>query len=331
MQFPSYVPAAVRKKISRYLEGESDRDIPGYIQLLACAGSHLCELSRAIQSRKDRGEIEYLPNLHKQMADAVQRRDGLARDVDILKRLANDPRMREAFRLLNDEFTNGNQFEGFIFSAWVARADYANYRDRLKRAGELKGEIAKTARALAVLIRRFANTGVDGPDEFWSIPALLRRTDSDDVLWRPLRRQLLGDRPESAGEPGASDVDNAPTIEVRFVAQDDRVKVDHQQQALDTTRYIWHLSPPLPALLESVATAARSFTPRESGMIAAALISRQRSNKTEYLRAFANRLIDSGIAVTTPVMHAMVPAANVVINSSELDVSYDDVRKALRN
>jgi hypothetical protein len=120
-----------------------------------------------------------------------------------------------------------------------------------------------------------------------------------------------------------------PTIEVRFVGQGDTVEIDPEQQARDTLRYIWHLSPTLPELLGSVASAARSFKPSEPGMIGAALVSRQRSNKTEYLRAFANRLVDSGIALTTPVMQAMVSVANVAIDLPEVDVSYDDVRKAL--
>jgi hypothetical protein len=109
----------------------------------------------------------------------------------------------------------------------------------------------------------------------------------------------------------------------------DKPTVDVEQQARDMLRYIWGLSPDVPAVLATLARAARDFQPTETGMIAAALSTRQRSTRTEYLRAFADRLIDSGVPLTNAVMRAMAVVANVVINSPDLDVSYDDVRKAL--
>jgi hypothetical protein len=58
--------------------------------------------------------------------------------------------------------------------------------------------------------------------------------------------------------------------------------------------------------------------------------SRQQSVKAEYLRAFGNLLTEQhGFILTTDIMKAMAIAANVVINSPDIDVTYDDVRKAL--
>ena len=90
------------------------------------------------------------------------------------------------------------------------------------------------------------------------------------------------------------------------------------------------------ALLDMVASAARSFQPKIRGMAGAALASRQQNTKTEYLRAFAflltvHRLPNFQIALTTPVMKAMAIAANVALNLPDVDVTYDDVRKALSN
>ena len=69
-------------------------------------------------------------------------------------------------------------------------------------------------------------------------------------------------------------------------------------------------------------------------MVGVAIESRQRSPKTEYLRAFGflvtvHRLANWQIALTTPVMQAMAIAANVAMNLPDVDVTYDDVRKAL--
>jgi hypothetical protein len=83
-------------------------------------------------------------------------------------------------------------------------------------------------------------------------------------------------------------------------------------------------------LLDTLANAARSFNPSATGMIGAAIASRQRSPKTEYLRAFGKLLSDEhGFALTTPIVKAMAITANVVINLPDVDVTYDDVRKAL--
>jgi hypothetical protein len=65
-------------------------------------------------------------------------------------------------------------------------------------------------------------------------------------------------------------------------------------------------------------------------MIGAAIESRQKSPKTEYLRAFGNLLTDvHNFALTKSIMQAMAIVANVVVNFPDVDVTYDDVRKAL--
>jgi len=65
-------------------------------------------------------------------------------------------------------------------------------------------------------------------------------------------------------------------------------------------------------------------------MIGAAIASRQRSAKTEYLRALGNQLTDAHcFTLTMPIMQAMAIVANVAINLPDVDVTYDDVRKAL--
>ncbi len=190
MDFPAYVPAAVRANIESLLYGEQKRHIAGFLGLLEKAQHELEDISESLERNALRGENEYLDNLRRQRIEALTHRDELAAEVDCLRRLAHDSRMREVFAVLTREIIDDEQWGGFIYSAWAARVDFAKYRDRLKRAVELKGEIAEAAENLSKLIRQFADTGVNGPSELYSIPELLRQTDNFQMkchnlhMWR---------------------------------------------------------------------------------------------------------------------------------------------------
>jgi hypothetical protein len=307
MDFPAYVPAAVRAHVLTLIEGDA-REPVGWAASLAFAEESLARINRAIEGYLRRGEDDYLPSLRAQKAEALAHRDAIAGDLDCLRRLAHDGRMADAYALLTREFTDDQQWRGFIRAAWSARIDFAKHRDRLRRAAELKDDIADAAERLARLIREFSEKDANGPGELYSIPELLRRTDNHEMrghnlhMWRAMRRHVLGD-------PSGTDSDD---------------------QARDSLRYAWGTAPGVPELLDTMASAARGFKPGESGMIGAALESRQQSPKAEYLRAFASLLTDvHGFILNPRLMRAMAVVATVVINSPDIDVSYDDVRKRL--
>ncbi len=339
MDFPAYVPAAVRAHITTLIEGDSSEP-QGWAASLANAEETLSRIDRTIETYVRRGEDDYLPSLRKQKAEAQSHRDRLAGDVGCLRRLGSDARMRDVFALLTREFIDDQQWRSFTYAAWAARVDFAKYRDRLKRATELKSEIADAAETLAKLIRQFADTGISGPSELYSIPELLRQTDNHEMqdhnlfMWQSMRRHVLGDLPrEDVPEAKLADGGGEPpTVEIVrvFLAPEEKVEIDPVQEARNMLRYAWGTAPDFSALLGTMAKAARAFTPSEPGMIGAAIGSRQRSPKTEYLRAFGNLLTDvHKFALTTPIMQAMAIVANVVINLPDVDVTYDDVRKAL--
>jgi hypothetical protein len=200
MDFPAYVPAAVRAYIATLIEGDS-YETTGWQESLANAERLLAEIDEKIQSGIRLGNEKHLSDLRNERAEAVAHRDSLKAEVDCLRRLAHDGRMREAYAILTREFADDRQWRGFIYSAWAARVDFAKYRDRLKQAAELMGEIAQAAETLAKLIRQFSATGINGPSEFYSIPELLRQTDNDEMqehnlhMWRSMRRYVLGDPP----------------------------------------------------------------------------------------------------------------------------------------
>lgn len=353
MDFPAYVPAAVRAQITTLIEGDS-RQPMGWQESLARAERQLAEIEGKIESCIRWGKDDYLPVLRKDRAEAVAHRDRLAGDVDCLRRLGginplpkggpkklapNEESMRDAFALLTREFNDDKQWRDFIYAAWAARVDFAKYRDRLKRAAELKGEIADTAEILAELIRQFSETGINGPGEFYSIPELLRQTDNHEMqghnlhMWRSMRQHVLGDVPRRdfpESKPVGESGEPMPPIEIVIVPMGEKAEIDPEEEARNMLRYAWGTAPDFPALLDTVAKAGWAFKPSESGMIGAAIESRQKSQKTEYLRAFGNLLTDAhNFTLTTPIMKAMAVVANVVINLPDVVVVYDDVRKAL--
>ncbi|MGC9456621.1 MAG: hypothetical protein ACP5DC_03770 [Halothiobacillaceae bacterium] len=321
MNCPDFVPEAARSYISALLEGDSWEPM-GWRAVLDSA-------EEALSSLKSNGTNT--DEQRKQIAEAKAHRDEVADSVACLERLAIDERMKKPYQLLAEEFTENQQWERFIHAAWAARMDYSKYRDRVKRATEVKGKIAQKAEELAALIRQIGDTGVDAPGELFSMAELLRQTDSgerrpsDRILWRGLRKHVLGDLPE---RESTELMQNHP-IKIERVAAEN-VQISPEEQARNTARYSWGIAPSVPACLETIANVARQFRPKETGAIGAAIQTRQRSDKTEYVRAFGQIMEQSqGRTLTVITLKAMALVANVVINLPDVDVSYDDVRKAL--
>lgn len=313
MDFPGYVPPAVVKHITALVDGDSIEPF-GWAKSLENAEHELRRIDGAIASKTKSGEHEYLGSLRRQRMEAVEHRDLLAGEVSCLHRLANDPRMFEAIEILTPEFTNDDQWRAFFGSARAARMDYGKVRQKIRRATELSAEIADAAEGLRHALLRFAECGTSAPSEFFSVAALLRATDNHEMqdhnlsMWRSRRKYVLGDYVEGESQRvGSSAADPMAAV-----------------------RYGWGVAPDLPELLTTLSHAARAHVPAALGISAVALASRQSSVKTEYLRAFGNLLGDvHRLDITATVMRAMAVAANVVINDQEIDVSYDDVRKAL--
>ena len=354
MDFPAYVPAAIRAHITTLIEGDS-WESQGWAASLANAEETLARIDREIETYVRRGADDYLPSLMIQRAEALAHRDRLAGDVGCLRRLAHDFRMRDAFALLTREFTDDMQWRSFIHAAWAARVDFTKHRDQLKRATELKNEIAIAAKKLATLICQLEDTGIGGPSEFYSISELLRQTDNHEMqgynlyMWRAMRHHVLGDFTRQdvleekeiqleldLGDPSDSFFgiyhiprDDASDIVIRVISTSSDLD-DPIEQERNAVSYGWSTAPHLSSLLNTVEKSAQQWKPSADGFINAAITSRQKSPKTEYLRAFGNLLTDiHNFALTTQIMQAMAIVANVVINLPDVDVTYDDVRKAL--
>ena len=340
MDFPAYVPAAVRAHITSLIEGDS-YDPHGWAASFANAEESIARIDRDIEINIRRGEDDYLDGLRTQKAEAQAHRDLLAADLECLRRLGSDPRMRDAFALLTTEFTDDQEWRSFIRAAWAARVDYKKHRDRLKRATELSCEIADAAKTLANLIREFSKIGLNGPDEFYSVSEILRRTDNHEMqghnlhMWRSMRQHILGelpirDLPET--KIVIENIDLESLAEITRAHVGERVAIAPEEEARNMLRYAWGTAPEFPALLDTVAKASLAFSPRESGMIGAAIDSQKHNPKTEYVRAFGSLLTEiHGFTLSRPFIKTITIVANVVINQPDVDMTDDDVRKALKN
>ena len=152
-------------------------------------------------------------------------------------------------------------------------------------------------------------------------------------MWRSMRHHVLGDLPRR-DIPDAKATERSgesiPPIEIDLVPMGEKADIHPEEKARNMLRYAWGTAPDFSALLNTMADAARAFKPSESGMIGAAIESRQKSPKTEYVRAFANLLTEvHKFELTAPVHKAIAFVANVVINQPDVDVTSEDVRKAL--
>jgi hypothetical protein len=81
MDFPDYVPAAVRAHITTLMEGDS-REPMGWQETLASAECDLAEIEGAIKTKTRPGEVKYLGGLRKQRATAIELRDVLVETVE---------------------------------------------------------------------------------------------------------------------------------------------------------------------------------------------------------------------------------------------------------
>lgn len=341
MEFPAYVPAALRSYYKSMIEGNESKGAPGYVETLRKAEDRVRNVEQNLDRNNSMGDMEMVLSTRKNLALAVERRDMIANDVECLHRFINDIRMKDVYGKLTLIFEEDRQWENYIHAAWAARQDYSRYRDRLKQALELKNKIGVAATKLADLLKQVDEVGYsDWPPEFFSIPALLMNTDNHQNgdhnldMWQGLSSFILGDSPlERDNEPVAEGEHEPPhKVEIRevYVGKNQKVDLDPVEEFRNSLRYAWDTAPPLSSLLETVSDVADNFTPSESGMVAAAIDSRKPSSRTEYIRAFASLLRDRhGFVISADIIQAMAITANVVNNLPNEDMSFNDVRGAL--
>lgn len=313
MIFREFVPSAVKAQLAFLMLGK--KGTRGYAEIYDEAKSKFNALDQALTLRIAAGERDGLDDCRADLHAAKLNLELAQAEVDCLNRFATRDEMKEAFDVLGAEFTTDAQWAAFIYAAWAARMDFSKFRDRLKRARDLRGQIKDAANHLAALLDEFDKIS-DGPAEFQLIPTLLEKTEARELgghnlhWWSSMRPIVLGHPKEVPS--GLEDFD------------------EWEERARKTLRVAWAAAPHLPALLRTVASVAGDFTPTEDGVIGSALQTRQHSKRTAYIRAFRKILADGGEVPLTPaVMRGVASVATVAINDPALTVTIHDVRQAL--
>jgi hypothetical protein len=337
MKFPLYIPEPIKQQATHYLDGSDSWH--GYRTSLKEKKEKLSEINERITYWKlpeqDADYAEHqLEELRTEKIECEQRIEELDRDINSINRLIYDGSMKEVYRLLINEFhgdeSADRKIDQFIFFAWSANINYAKPREAMKKAIGLSKEISATATKLAKLLNEISETGINRPDDFFSIASLLENTDNSGnnlYIWRSVRKYILGDSPDR--EPRQVDDTTHGHVIVNLISEENHLQIDPQEQARNLLRYGWEKAPCLPEILNTVAKAADEFKASCGYFADAALVSRQKSHKTEYIRGYVNLLCNGGINLSTDIVNAIANTATVVINSPDLIVTYDDVRKAI--
>jgi hypothetical protein len=331
MDFPSYVPNAVRELIAGMLDGDVARDWAdlGWRGALENSQRELQRLEGLMQSVRD---PEGLTNLRVECAKERANAQDLGENVASLERLALRPEMQTAYARLVGTLGTDAELKAFIRAAWGAHMNYGTFRDRLKEAAEIARKVADAAGTLHDLLQKAEGFGTYLPGEFFGIRSLLRNTDHDPddrnhYMWQRLRHVVLGDRPD----PLPQDTNVVPIrLEVVLVSALDATPLDPEEQARNMLNYAWGTAPDMRHIVATMQRAAQDCVPTETGTIGAAVSSQKRNRKTECLRGFASLLRNEyRIDLTAEIMNAMAATATVVLNDADTDVTYDDVRKAV--
>ena len=336
MKFPDSVPIEVQSLLCNLIEGVPNRH-KGYFEMLQTVEFELIKIEEATNHALSNPQQPDLDELRRQKLEAVNRRDWLTKELSCLKRLGHHSDMPKVFELLKHSFPDGEKVQDFIYCAWAARIDFAKYRENLKKATKIKKEIAEVSNELSKLLHELSATGVMGPGELFSIPQLLKQTDNHNLndhnlqMWRSMRMHILGDKVDRCFED-SSHSEQIPnqSINIQIIPIESNTKIDSSETQRNMLRYAWGTAPDVSALIETIAKVASKFDPKESDMIGAAIQTRQHSQKTEYIRALWFLLSDSHkFVLTLHIRKAICLVANVVINSPEIEVTLDDVNKAL--
>lgn len=330
MKFPAYVPQPVRDYIFEYLKGDKNHEWCGAELTLDKLKKQLLESERnfkAIKQNnpKDKKLIEVSQAENSKLRQSV---DAYSTNIDFMNRIAFDERMQEAYALLTSMFHEENRFKAFFSCAWSAVADYQERREDIRKAKDLKKEVSKTARKLARLLYSFREFDISPPLEFMNISTLLDKAehknyDEFSVEWENLKQYAICPFENYLNKKEYSELSNSKLSDFEQKRILDEI---------DMKMYMaWSRAPNLREALNALAVAADDFEPSfSSESIIAGTASRKNNIKTDYIRAFAVLLTDREFALTAELKRCIAIVSNVVINSPDIDVDYDAVRKVIK-
>ncbi len=344
MNFQSYLPDVVQNYLEMLLNGSPEQGAMGMIEILDYCNRHATWMDNNLGNTSESSGVNEKFRLHHHKSNFLDMRDDISIHVKSIKRLGEDERMRDAFSLLIGELNGDKQWQGFFKSALAARISYSKYRKGVKDAKQSANKIGRIADKLAQLIMELQDIELSNlPPEFFSVRHLLQKTDNYECFggifqtWRSVRPELLGkhyqqvegmtdyNRNLSAFIPYGFKGDYAEQVEMEMRAIEDK-----SDQAQAKLHRVWRAAPALPALLNTLAEVAAGYTPENPGMVIAATTSNKDLQKTDYIRGFAHLLTEEHeIPLSKNIKKAIAIVGTVLHTDTDMDISYDDVRKAL--
>jgi hypothetical protein len=287
--FPPYVPEEIRHYVTRQLAQFS--------RFQGESQQKLRELRQRVEaSNDDAGRVE--------LRNETRRSEHWVSAAALVERVVSDSRLHDVLKLLEVEINDGKKCAKFLHAALNSNNDYNEFRDANRDALDVARQISVAADHLAELLKQFERVGIGGPLEFFSLRELLRVSDDIGVS---VERQRKWDASR----------DLLLSSDIVDESGNDRLKI------------LWALAPSPENLLRVMASAARRFEPYKVGSTGAALDSRERNRKWEYLRAFIYELFGHGFLLSNQRVSAAVAImAAIVLDVG--DVSDDDVRKAVK-
>jgi len=176
VNFPNYVPAAVRKYITLILDG-TDIEPQGLKKQLSESKVGLQKINRTLSYSIEQNDQNASDVFRKDEAVVKETCAYLEREIACLEQLATDPRMKDVYINLENEFADqpAMKWQEFIFAAQSANIDFSIYRENIKKAKELSKKVSINAKKLSELLHETENIGFSNwPHEFFSAPAFLQ-------------------------------------------------------------------------------------------------------------------------------------------------------------
>lgn len=324
MEFCNFVPTAARSYILEMINGEPPK-WDGLQRSVDKAKEQLDQLLKKNQAKVEQGNLLSVAAVREQRRAEAHYKQLLG-DLGAVQRFGADLQMEPAYKALKKSSDEDELLRRFLHAAWGARIDFLRYKDALDRAKILSEEIAVDAENLSTKIRDLFETFHDTPLELQSISELLRQTDNHELdghnrgMWRLYRGVILGDPPidQKDASPKKQDLLMEPTPPT---------DADVYRANL---RYAWTLAPDFAELLSKVAETMGDFVPQKTGYIGAGISSREVNEKTAYIRGLYKLLKDAhGFKIDLPIRQAIAAVTAVMLNNPDIDVTTDDVTKAI--
>lgn len=340
MNFKDFVPKVAQSYLNQLIQGTSDQ--PGLSNLVEQLDK-LIELEAVNNKNHPKELLEFGDEFFRSstLSFSKMKQDHLTR-IATLTRLGEDNRMKDAYGILLQELSNNEQWNRFLWAAWSADREFKAHKEELKTAQTLAKEIGNTADKLSQLLVEFQSLDLQNrPREFYDVRQLLNITDNTHTLnyhfdrWRNLRPSVIGQH-YPAVNAIKYDYDESNTD--FYLIEEYQAQLEQEIEFIEKnygeaeakTHLAWCSAPHFSKLLKSLSKAASEYSPAKDEVTNTAIKSRKSVRKTQYIRAFGQMLFaDELLPQSKEIKKAISIVANVVLDDPEIDVSYDDVRKAL--